>query len=143
MFETVVRYLESLAAGEATGFAADDRNLAIAALFYHMIAADGVVKPVELMRFHDVLEKKFDLSIGMLEAFSARAEEADLQSSGLFPFTSIINHSCNRAEKVKIVEQMRLLAQSDGVCHPLEAQLIQNVEELLKLSGDDEKNAAE
>jgi uncharacterized tellurite resistance protein B-like protein len=137
MFDTVIQYLESLSAGNDKGFASEDRNLAIAALFYHMIAVDGVIKPVEKMRFNGLLEQKFDLSIDTLAEFSSKASEADLQSTGLFPFTSIINHSCSRAEKAEIVEQMKLLARSDGECHPLEALLIQNIEELLKLSGEE------
>ncbi len=143
MFDTVIQYLESLSAGEAKQFSADERNLAIAALFYHMIAVDGVIKPVEKMRFGNILEKRFGLTTDTLAAFSARASDADMRSSGLFPFTSIINHECSRLEKIEIIEQLKSLAQADGECHPLEAQLIRNVEELLKVNSDGEKNAAE
>ena len=143
MFDKVIQYLESLSAGKSHGFAADDRNLAIAALFYHMIAVDGIIKPVEKMRFHEILEQKFGLGSNQLAAFSLRASEADLRSSALFPFTSIINHECTLAEKAEIVQQMKTLAQSDGECHPLEAQLIENIEELLKLSSSDDSAAAE
>ena len=149
MFDKVIQYLESLSAGNTDGFAAEDRNLAIAALFYHMIAVDGVIKPVEKMRFNDLLVMKFNLSIETLAGLSSRATETDLQSAGLFPFTSIINHACTRAEKIEIIEQMKSLARSDGECHPLEALLIQNIEELLKLSDNligsvgEEKSEAE
>ncbi len=143
MFDRVIQYLESLSTGEAFGFADEDRNLAVAALFYHMIAVDGIIKPIEKEWFHSLLEEKFGLTAERLAAFSKKASEADLRSSGLFPFTSIINHECTLAEKIEIIEQMKLLAQSDGECHPLEEQLIRNVAELLKLPGDPEQSAAE
>jgi uncharacterized tellurite resistance protein B-like protein len=143
MFDKVIQYLESLSAGEAVRFADEDRNLAVAALFYHMIAVDGIIKPIEKVRFHSLLEEKFGLTAKRLAKFSDKASEADLRSAGLFPFTSIINHECTLAEKLEIVEQMRSLAQSDGECHPLEAQLIRNVAELLKLPVEPEQSAAE
>ncbi len=143
MFDRVIQYLESLGAGKVDSFATEDRNLAVAALFYHMIAVDGVVKPIEKLQFHSLLEKKFGLTAERLARFSEKATEMDLRSSGLFPFTSIINHECSYEEKLEIVEQMRNLAQSDGECHPLESQLIRNVEELLKLPFESEKSAAE
>jgi uncharacterized tellurite resistance protein B-like protein len=143
MFDRVIQYLESLSTGEARGFADEDRNLAVAALFYHMIAVDGIVKPIEKIRFHSLLEEKFGLSEERLASFSEMASEADLRSSGLFPFTSIINYECTMAEKIEIVEQLKLLAKSDGECHPLEAQLIINVAELLKLPVEPEQSAAE
>lgn len=143
MFDKVIQYLESLSAGEKVGFADEDRNLAVAALFYHMIAVDGVIKPIEKLQFHSLLEEKFGLTAERLATFSEEASEADLRSTGLFPFTSIINHECVLAEKIEIVEQMKSLAQSDGECHPLEAQLIRNVMELLKLPIEPEQSAAE
>ena len=143
MFDKVIQYLESLSAGEAVGFADEDRNLAVAALFYHMIAVDGIIKPIEKVRFHSLLEENFGLTAERLATFSDKASEADLRSTGLFPFTSIINHECTMAEKFEIVEQLRSLAQSDGECHPLEAQLIRNVAELLKLPIEPEQSAAE
>lgn len=117
--------------------------MAIAALFYHMIAVDGVVKPVEKIRFLEILELRFGLSAERLAEFGARAKDTDLLSSGLFPFTSIINHECSVVEKIEIVTQMKLLARSDGECHPLEAQMIRNVEELLKLTDGPRRSAAE
>ncbi len=133
MFDTIIDYLDSLSKGLDAGFADDDKNLAIAALFYHMIAADGIVKPVEKVRFDHILEAKFSLTRESLSTLSSRAGAADLRSSGLFPFTSIINNKCSRAEKLEIIEHLQSLAHSDGECHPLEAQLIENVRELLKL----------
>ncbi len=134
MFKRVVEFLESLGAGEVDRFDADDRNLAIAALFHHMIAVDGVIKPIEKVRFNAVLEEKFGLTPEKLLDFSARASKEGLQSSSLFPFTSIINRECNRAEKLEIVTQLEMLARSDGEWHPLEAGLVRNVAELLKVS---------
>jgi len=143
MFDKVIQYLESLSAGKVSGFEAEDRNLAVAALFYHMIAVDGIIKPIEKVRFHALLEERFGLTAERLAKFSEKATEVDLRSSGLFPFTSIINHECTIEEKMEIIDQMRTLAQSDGECHPLEAQLIRNVAELLKLPFEPEKSAAE
>ncbi len=141
MFKRVVEFLESLGAGEAERFGADDRNLAIAALFHHMIAVDGVIKPIEKVRFNAVLEEKFGLTSEKLLDFSARASHEGLQSSSLFPFTSIINRECSRAEKIEIVTQLEMLARSDGEWHPLEAGLVKNVAELLKVSPVEAENA--
>ncbi len=142
MFDTVIKYLEALSNGEARGFNAEERNLAIAALFYHMIAADGVVLAEEKAQFRKILADQFDLSETRLEALVDQARSQDKYFSGLFPLTAIINRSCNECEKIEIIDQLLALAGADGELHVLELSLIENVAELLRLPRPRLPNAA-
>ena len=142
MFDTVIKYLEGLSSGEVSAFNTDERNLAIAALFYHMIAADGVVRALEKQQFKTILKQRLDLSEDTLEALIGKARSEDQAFSGLFPLTAIINQTCTDEQKTEIINQLMALARSDGELHPLELDLVENVAELLKLPRSDIPNAA-
>lgn len=143
MFGTVVKFLEDLASGEAMNFERDDRNLAIAALLYHMVTIDGVVKPSEIQRFRQILSDRFGLRASRLDGLIDKARLEDREFSGLFPLTSIINHECSDAQKAGIVDQMMQLAVADGELKEAEAHLLRSVSQLLKIPLPDRLQAAE
>ncbi|MEM7302997.1 MAG: TerB family tellurite resistance protein [Pseudomonadota bacterium] len=142
MFDVVIQYLERMSDGEARGFDQKDRNLAIAALFYHLMAIDDIIHPDEVERYREVLVRRFGISGDRLNDMMDEARSTEAQFSGLFPLTTIINHECDEAQKQSILAQMMDLAGSDGEFHPLELEMIFNTAELLKLPTPQISNAA-
>lgn len=133
MFDRVMHWLESDPAGHDAGFDEHDVRVAIAALFYHMIAIDGVVKENECAQMRALLTKKFSLSENQLKLLSKEGEDRDRSSAGLFPFSIILNRELPVEERVQVIRQLSELAEVDGEIHPLEASMIEHMRALLKV----------
>jgi uncharacterized tellurite resistance protein B-like protein len=134
MFDRVIAWLEEGVTGELDGFDERDVRTAVAALYYHMIAVDGVVSPSEIKRFTEVLQDQFGLSDEQVRELMRTGRDNDNESPGLFPFTAIINHSFSEEKRRRVVERLSDLADIDGIVHPLESEMLAHVRLLLKLS---------
>ncbi len=135
MFERVMDWLEAAEPFEhEQGFGDHDIQVCVAALFYHMIAIDGVVTDDERQQLHSLLQERYDLDETQLEQLTLDGEENDRQSAGLFPFTVILNRQLNAAERQTVFDQLHHLAMADGELHELEQGMLDHVKVLLKLS---------
>ena len=65
-------------------------QVCVAALFYHMIAIDGVVTMDELERLRALLRQRYQLDDTQLAALTREGKDSDEDSAGLFPFTVIL-----------------------------------------------------
>ncbi len=125
MFEKVLSWLEDGSEGQ------EDVQIAVAALYYHMISVDGQMLPSEVDRFADLLQSRFDLDEDQLEALSVRGIEANNQSAGLFPFTVILKRDLDDQQQQQVLDALQELADVDGTRHELETRMIGDIRELL------------
>lgn len=135
-FRSFVREL----AGEVDGQnsqAPDSPQLAAAALMYHVIQADGVLRPVERERFAQVLAEEYDLDRTELQALTEQARQADGEAVDLYRFTSVLMDSMSEAERIGFIEILWEMVYADGVRHELEDNVVWRISELLGVSGRD------
>ncbi|MEE9375106.1 MAG: TerB family tellurite resistance protein [Rhizobiaceae bacterium] len=133
MFDRVMQWLEADGADHERGFNTEDIRLSIAALYYHMIAVDGVVTVEELRHLRGVLREQFLLDDKQIAHLANKGEAMDKSSAGIFPFTVILNRELEEQERKEVYDQLLTLAKADGVLHSLEEAMLDHVKFLLQL----------
>lgn len=135
-FRSFVRELVEGADG-ATAAEPDSPQLAAAALMYHVIQADGVLRPVERERFAAVLGEEYALDKTELEKLIKAARQADGEAVDLYRFTSILMNTMSAADRIGFIEILWEMVYADGVRHELEDNVVWRISELLGVSGRD------
>ena len=115
----------------------DSPQLAAAALMYHGIQADGVLRPIERERFSPVLGEEYHLEETELKALIEAAKQADGEAVDLYRFTSVLMDAMSEGERIGFIEILWEMVYADGVRHELEDNVVWRVSELLGVSGRD------
>ncbi|MFD0917737.1 TerB family tellurite resistance protein [Pseudahrensia aquimaris] len=131
MFDRIIEWLEK---GEGGDFPSRDVRTAVAAIYYHMMAVDGAVTLREIETFTNILGEQFDLDDDQIHDLMHRGAETDASSPSLFPFASIINSAFDIDKRMAVMDHLVSLADSDGIRHPLETELLEHLAKLFKLS---------
>lgn len=118
-----------LKAGNAAGPHA--LQLATAALLLEMMRMDEKISAAERHTALAALRREFGLSTEELEALVKLAEHEARQATSYYQFTSLINQSCDRAQKAKIIEYLWQVAYADGHLDAHEAHLMRKLADLL------------
>lgn len=141
MFERIAAFFKELSAegadGESGGFTRDDPRLAAAALMYHVMGADGVVRESETARLEAVLKETYDLDSGELDRLLEAARDADNEAVDLYQFTSVLMRSLSAEERIHFIELLWEIVYADGENHELEDNLVWRISELLGVDGRD------
>jgi uncharacterized tellurite resistance protein B-like protein len=141
MFERIAAFFKGLNADGANegdgGFSRDDPRLAAAALMYHVMGADGVVRESETARLSAVLKQAYDLDSSQLDRLLEAARDADNEAVDLYQFTSILMRNLAAGERVHFIELLWEIVYADGENHELEDNLVWRVSELLGVDGRD------
>ena len=84
-----------------------------------------------------VQRQQFDLDSAQLDTLIALAEQEARQASGYYQFTSLINKTCDVAQKIRTVENLWLVALADGHLDAHELHLMRKIANLLYISPGD------
>lgn len=132
MFDILKKFVSDLSeTEEPETFMHDKLQLAEAALMYHVIAADGVIREEEKQRMAEVLSRQFDLSEEETASLAKEARIADNEAVDLYKFTSILKRALPEEERIKIIEHLWEMVFADGVLHELEDNIVWRIAELL------------
>ncbi|MFZ2103047.1 MAG: TerB family tellurite resistance protein [Oricola sp.] len=141
MFERIAAFFRELNAdadkGAGSAFPRDDPRLAAAALMYHVIGADGIIREAEKSRFASVLRETYALDTRTLDKLIAAARDADNEAVDLYQFTSVLMRSLEADERVHFIELLWEIVYADGENHELEDNLVWRIAELLGVDGRD------
>ena len=139
MFDRIQEFLRSVTgeSGQKAAFTREDPRVAMAALFYHIVEADGVVSESETRTLRSVLKEEFDLDDGELKALLAAGRRADDEAVDLYHFTSTLKQSLTAERRVEFIELLWELVYADGVRDELEDNMVWRIAELLGVSGRD------
>ena len=126
----------SLGGAEADNAAsrAAARNLAVAALLVEVLRADYEVSSEERRQVVDSIGRILGLDAAQCEALLVEADHTVDRSHDLHQFTSQVNRALDHDEKLRLVEQMWRVAQSDSTVHKYEEHIIRRVCDLLHVS---------
>lgn len=113
-----------------------DLQTATAALFVHLTAIDGVVKPEEQDILHKILSNRFGLDKHQVKSLIETAQKVDAEAVDFYKFTSLIK-SMPEQERIKIIEEMWQIVYADNEKNELEDSMVWRVSELLGISSRD------
>ncbi len=112
-------------------------RVATAALLVEMMRMDQRIDDAERDSVAATLQREFGLDAAQLAALVALAGEEARQASGYHQFTTLINKSCDAAQKVRIVENLWRVAMADGHLDAHESHLMRRIADLLHVGHAD------
>lgn len=136
MLERLHKLFKSLT-GNARGNAKltrDDPRVAAAALFFHVVDADGQVSDEERAKLRDAIASAYKLKGGELDAVLKAGERADDEAVDLYAFTSVLKRAFDSEQRVAFVELLWEVVLADGERHELEENVVWRISELLGVS---------
>lgn len=112
-------------------------RVATAALLLEMMHIDERVTEAERAAVGAALRRQFDLDEAQLTALVAFARQQAEQATDYYQFTSLINQTCDAADKLVIVENLWRVAMADGRVDADELHLMRKLADLLYVSRAD------
>ncbi|MCY0148988.1 TerB family tellurite resistance protein [Hoeflea sp. G2-23] len=135
MLEQIRAFLSGLRGDDKTsGPDTSDSDVAAAALFFHVIGADGVVDPAEARALKDMISEEYADSEASKKALIEAGAQAERESVDLYAFTSVLNRSLEPDAKVHFIELLWRLAYADGYRHELEDHVVWRIADLMGVS---------
>ena len=112
-------------------------QVATAALLLEMMRADDHLADEERAAIAASLRQQFDLDAAQFDSLIALAEQQARQATDYYQFTSLINKTCDAAQKVRIIENLWRVAMADGHLDAQELHLMRKLADLLYISRAD------
>ena len=112
-------------------------KLATAALLIEMMQQDGKTRKEETDALRKLLKTKFRLNDTATNELIELASEQARQSVDFYQFTSLINQHYPPEKKIKIIENLWMIAYSDKQLDPHEEHMVRRIAELLYVSHKD------
>ncbi|MBO6813716.1 MAG: TerB family tellurite resistance protein [Rhizobiaceae bacterium] len=138
MLEALKNFIrDAIETPEPETFLHDRKQLAEAALMYHVIAVDGVVRENERIRLAEILGNQFELAENQLQNLLSEAKEAEQEAIDLYAFTSVLKRGLSYEDRTSIIENLWEMVFADGVIHELEDNVVWRVAELLGVDSRD------
>ncbi|MEO0328489.1 MAG: TerB family tellurite resistance protein [Pseudomonadota bacterium] len=138
MFEFIKKFVTDLEeTDQPHEYLHSRKQLAEAALMYHVIAVDGIVSEDEKLRMQEVLASHFEIDGDQAQQLLKDARDADNEAIDLYKFTKIIKENLEEDERVQIIENLWEMVFADGVVHELEDNVVWRIAELLGVDGRD------
>jgi len=106
-------------------------QVATAALLLEMMRMDERITAEERAAIATTLRRQFDLDADQFATLIALAEQEAQQANDYYQFTSLINKSCDAAQKIRIVENLWHVAMADGHLDAHELHLMRKIADLL------------
>jgi uncharacterized tellurite resistance protein B-like protein len=116
---------------QSEGERAQALQIATAALLLEMMHIDEHIAVEERAAIAEALRRQFGLDAAQFERLIALAEQQARQATDYFQFTSLINKTCDAAEKVTIIENLWRVAMADGRLDAHELHLMRKLADLL------------
>jgi uncharacterized tellurite resistance protein B-like protein len=112
-------------------------QIATAALLLEMMRMDDRIAAEERAAIGTALQRQFGLDAAQLDALIALAEQEARQATDYHQFTSLINKSCDAAQKIRIVENLWRIAFADSHLDAHELHLMRRIADLLHVGHGD------
>lgn len=112
-------------------------QVATAAVLMEMVRMDNRIADAELLAIRAALQQQFGLDAAQLDTLVQLAEQEVRQATDYFQFTSLINKHCAYEDKVRIVENLWLIAFVDGHLDSHEQHLMRKIVDLLYVQHGD------
>lgn len=127
----------SIPENESSEHQAHRIQLASAALMFELIRTDHEVSEAEIAELRDIMKTQMSLSDSETDELLALAEERATQSVSLYEFTSLICEQYDYPERIRLIENLWLIAYSDRHLDKYEEMVIRKTADLIYVSHSD------
>lgn len=141
MFDRLLEFLKDL---PGAGFRASSENieqdnlqLAVAALLFHVMKADGETRQIERDKLTSALTQYFGLKDDEVKKLIKAAEAADAEAIDLANFSAVLRRKLDHKARIEFVTLMWELVYADGEVREIEADIMWRVAGLIGLSESD------
>lgn len=104
---------------------------------FHVIAADGKVRDVEIDRMRSILTGRYDLDEAAFSELLEAARTAESEAVDLYRFTSLLNKRFDRDQRIAMIERLWEMVFADGELHEFEDNVVWRVAQLLHVESPD------
>lgn len=137
MFDRFMNFLKDLPdSGRDSAGRSDDPRVAVAALLFHVMDADGIRDGGEVRQLRPLVSEMFGVEGDELDRVISAGEKADEEAIDLYGFTSVLNRHLDHGAKLEFVSLMWDMVFADGELHELEDNVVWRVAELLHVERD-------
>lgn len=112
-------------------------KLATAALLIEMMMQDGEAREAEKQAIRKALRKKFQLSDSETSSLCALAEQEVKDATDYHQFTSLISRNFTQLQKIKVIENLWLIAYTDAHLDMYEEHMVRRIADLIYVSHKD------
>ncbi len=116
-------------------FAHDDPRIAMAALCFQVMEADGIVQDAERAKLREILKEQYGLDGEQLDAVLAAGQAAENEAVDYYRFTNDLKRHLDEAERQHLVGILWDIVYADGTRSEMEDHAIWRVADLLGVSG--------
>lgn len=127
----------SIPENESSEHQAHRIQLASAALMFELIRTDHDVSEAEIAELRDIMKTQMSLSDSETDELLTLAEERATQSVSLYEFTSLICEQYDYPERIRLIENLWLIAYSDRHLDKYEEMVIRKTADLIYVSHSD------
>lgn len=137
MLDRLLSLFRDVPAHRGAADRSDDPRVAVAALMYHIIDADGVRGAGEADKLRSAIAEAYELSGSELENILIAGETAERDAVDFYAFTSVINRHLDLPAKQELISLLWEMVYADGERHELEDNIVWRVSELIGIDPQD------
>ncbi|WP_429814915.1 TerB family tellurite resistance protein [Ensifer sp. B1-9] len=136
MFERLRTFLDGLT-GPTTQIEHGDPRVAVIALCFQVMEADGRILASERRKMRSVIKKHYKLDDASLAALIEAGETAESEAIDFYQFTAEIKRHLSEEQRIELVGMLWDIVYADGERSEMEDHVIWRIADLLGVSGRD------
>lgn len=136
MFERLRTFLDGLT-GPAKRIEHGDPRVAVIALCFQVMEADGRILASERRKMRKVIKEHYKLDDTSLSALIAAGETAESEAIDFYQFTAELKRHLSEEQRVELVGMLWDVVYADGERSEMEDHVIWRIADLLGVSGRD------
>ncbi|CAN7244747.1 TerB family tellurite resistance protein [Ensifer sp. ENS07] len=136
MFERLRTFLDGLT-GPAKRIEHGDPRVAVIALCFQVMEADGRILASERRKMRKVIKEHYKLDDASLSALIAAGETAESEAIDFYQFTAELKRHLSEEQRVELVGMLWDVVYADGERSEMEDHVIWRIADLLGVSGRD------
>lgn len=137
MLNRIQSFFQTLVGQHTDDFSPDDLRVAVAALCFQVMEADGTVSKSERHRLREILQDYYHLDSGKLDALLAAGQEAGKEAVDYYRFTIDIRRHLDEDQRIELIGILWDIVYADGERSEMEDHVIWRVADLLGVSARD------
>lgn len=136
MFERFRTFLDGLT-GPTTRIQHGDPRVAVIALCFQVMEADGRILASERRKMRKVIKQHYNLDDASLSALIEAGETAESEAIDFYQFTAEIKRHLSEEQRIELVGMLWDIVYADGDRSEMEDHVIWRIADLLGVSGRD------
>ena len=136
MFERLRTFLDGLT-GPATRIEHGDPRVAVIALCFQVMEADGRILASERRKMRSVIKQHYKLDDASLAALIEAGKTAESEAIDYYQFTAELKRHLSEEQRIELVGMLWDIVYADGKRSEMEDHVIWRIADLLGVSGRD------